>query len=120
LRVIGIGVSEVTRAGATAMEIRYFIGSRAATAKEYGQALRNHWSIENNLHWQLDATFQEDKNRVSKRHGAENLALMRRLALSLLKQHPDKRSLACKRLLAPWTQSFWPRFSVAIGISGKL
>jgi predicted transposase YbfD/YdcC len=119
LRVIGICVSEVTRAGVTAMEVRYFIGSRAATAKEYGQALRDHWSIENNLHWQLDVTFQEDKNRVSKRHGAENLALMRRLALSLLKQHPDKRSLACKRLLAALDPEFLAEVLRGDGISGK-
>jgi len=64
--------------------------------------------------------FKRIRNRVSKRHGAENLALMRRLALSLLKQHPDKRSLACKRLLAALDPEFWPRFSVAMGISGKL
>lgn len=120
LRVIGICVSEVTRAGATATEIRYFIGSRKAKAKVYGQALRNHWGIENNLHWQLDVTFQEDKNRVSKRHGAENLALMRRLALSLLKQHPDKRSLACKRLLAALNPQFLAEVLRGDGSSDKL
>jgi predicted transposase YbfD/YdcC len=120
LRVIGSCVSEVTRAGITTLEIRYFIGSRAATAKDYGQALRNHWSIENNLHWQLDVTFQEDKNRVRKRHSAENLALVRRLALSLLKQHPDKRSLACKRLLAALDPEFLAAVLRGDGISGKL
>jgi len=54
----------------------------------------------------MDVTFAEDGNRVSKRHGAENLALVRRLALGLLKQHPDKRSIACKRLRAALEPAF--------------
>jgi hypothetical protein len=63
---------------------------------------------------------QVPKNRVSKRHGAENLALLRRLALSLLKQHPDKRSLACKRLLAALDPEFLAEVLRGDGISGKL
>ena len=59
-----------------------------------------HWGIENKLHWTLDVIFAEDQNRVSKRHGAENLAACRRVALSLLKQHPDKKSISCKRVRA--------------------
>jgi predicted transposase YbfD/YdcC len=106
LHVIGLCVSERTVGAETTTEARYFIGSRKAKAKAYGQALRNHWHIENTLHWQLDVSFAEDKNRVSKRHGAENLALLRRLALSLLKQHPDKRSIACKRLASALNPSF--------------
>jgi predicted transposase YbfD/YdcC len=106
LTTIGLCYSERTLDGVTSEELRYFIGSRKASAKIYGQALRNHWGIENKLHWQLDVTFNEDKNRVSKRHGAENLALVRRLALSLLQQHPDKRSLPCKRLLAAFDPAF--------------
>ena len=81
-------------------EARYFIGSRKTGASVYGDAIRDHWSIENNLHWQLDITFHEDANRVQKRHGAANLALVRRLALSLLKGHPGARSMACKRFAA--------------------
>jgi predicted transposase YbfD/YdcC len=100
LTTIGFCYSERTVGGVTGEELRYFIGSKKASAKFYGMGLRNHWGIENKLHWQLDVSFNEDKSRVSKRHGAENLALVRRLALGLLKQHPDKRSLACKRLLA--------------------
>ena len=106
LRAIGLCVSEVLRDGAISHEVRYFIGSRKARAKVYGQALRNHWGIENNLHWQLDVSFAEDKSRVSKRNGAANLASVRRLALCLLKQHPDNRSIACKRLLAALDPNF--------------
>lgn len=106
LTSIGFCYSERTVDGVTSEELRYFIGSKKASAKVYGNALRNHWGIENQLHWQLDVGFDEDKNRVSKRHGAENLALLRRLALSLLKQHPNKRSLKCKRLLAALDPTF--------------
>jgi len=106
LRVIGMCHHECLRDGKQTLETRFFIGSRKASARVYGKALRNHWGIENGLHWQLDVTFGEDRNRVSKRHGAENLALVRRLTLSLLKQHPDKRSIACKRLQAALNPAF--------------
>jgi predicted transposase YbfD/YdcC len=106
LTTIGFCYSERTVDGVTSEESRYFIGSKKISAKVYGNALRNHWGIENQLHWQLDVCFDEDKNRVSKKHGAENLALVRRLALSLLKQHPDKRSIKCKRLLAALDPGF--------------
>jgi predicted transposase YbfD/YdcC len=106
LQVIGMCYCETEREGTIGSEVRYFVGSRKASAKVYGNALRKHWTIENNLHWQLDVTFGEDSNRVSKRHGAENLALVRRLALSLLKQHSDSRSIACKRLLAALDPGF--------------
>jgi predicted transposase YbfD/YdcC len=106
LTTVGFCYSERTVAGVTSEEVRYFIGSKKASAKVYGEALRNHWRIENTLHWQLDMSFDEDNNRVSKRHGAENLALIRRLALSLLKLHPSKSSIACKRLQAALDTDF--------------
>jgi predicted transposase YbfD/YdcC len=120
LRVIGMCCSETIHDGKTSSEVRFFIGSRKAGAKVYGKALRNHWGIENTLHWQLDVSFDEDKNRVSKRHGAENLALVRRLALSLLKQHPDKRSIACKRLLAALNPAFLEEVLCGVGNTGKV
>src|SRR4051794_36006362 len=99
-------VSERTVKGKRSEEVRYFIGSRVMSARQYGGALRGHWGIENNLHWQLDVTFGEDANRVQRRHGAENLALVRRLALTLLKRHPGTESIACKRLSAALDTSF--------------
>lgn len=121
LRVIGICVSERTVTGhEPTTETRYFIGSRQASAKIYGRALRHHWGIENNLHWQLDVSFGEDNNRVSKRHGAENLAVLRRLALTLLKQHPDKRSIACKRLAAALNTAFLQEVLRGAGGSAKV
>ena len=84
----------------TTTEVCYFIGSRKMAARRYLAALRNHWGIENNLHWQLDVTFHEDASRVENRHGAENLSLFRKLALSLLKQNPRQETMARKRKAA--------------------
>lgn len=106
LKVIGMCVARRVVKDKESVEVRYFIGSRLASAKKYGITLRGHWGIENNLHWQLDVSFDEDSNRVSKRHGAENLALLRKLALTLLKRHPEKRSIACKRLIAAINPTF--------------
>lgn len=107
LRVVGMCVRErqVGTAEAT-VETSDFIGSKVMSAQSYGKVLRNHWGIENNLHWQLDVSFAEDANRVTKRHGAENLALLRKLALMLLKRHPSKRSIVGKQ----WQAALNPQF----------
>lgn len=106
VRAVGMSVSERTVDGVTTGAVRYFILSRRASAKQFASLVRSHWTIENQLHWQLDVTFGEDDNRVSVRHGAENLALLRKLALSLLKREPSKRSLKCKRLRAAMTTDY--------------
>lgn len=106
LKVIGMCISEREVQGKWSEEVRYFIGSRKMSAQEYGTAIRNHWGIENNLHWQLDITFGEDANRVQHRHGAENLGLVRRLAVALLKRHPSEASMKCKRLAAAYSTDF--------------
>jgi len=106
LRVVGVCYSERTVQGQTSFETRYFIGSKKARARYYGSALRNHWRIENNLHWQLDVSFDEDRNQTASRHGAANLALVRKLALTLLKRHPGKGSLRNKRQQAGWDTDF--------------
>jgi predicted transposase YbfD/YdcC len=100
LTVIGMCYSERTVGEKTTEELRLFIGSRHASAKVYGAALRGHWGIENNQHWQLDVTFAEDQSRIQQRNAAQNMALLRKWALSLLKQHPDKHSIAVKRFHA--------------------
>jgi len=106
LTVVGCCESERTIKGKTSTEVRYFIGSRSANAKAYGAALRNHWSIENNLHWQLDVSFKEDESGIENRNAAENFAMLRKIALMLLKRHPDKQSIATKRLQAGWNTDF--------------
>ncbi len=103
---VGLCYRERTVNGETSTEVRYFIGSRAMAARGYAQALRGHWGIENQLHWQLDVSFHEDASRVENRHGAANLAALRKLALSLLKQNPQKDSMARKRKLAAMSTDF--------------
>src|SRR6516225_7314562 len=106
LTTLGLCYSERTVKGGTTTECRFFIGDKRASAKYYACGLRHHWGIENNLHWQLDVNFAEDDNRVQKRNAAENLALLRRLTLSLLKAHPSKDSIAKKRFAAALDPSF--------------
>lgn len=119
LTTIGMCYRERTVAGKTTCEARYFIGSKRANAKYYGTGLRKHWGIENQLHWQLDVTFAEDANRVTKRHAAENLALLRRLTLSLLLAHPAKLSVAKKRFAAALDTDFLEEILHAPGILEK-
>jgi predicted transposase YbfD/YdcC len=119
LTTIGMCYSERIVNGVKSEESRYFIGSRKASAKVYGKALREHWGIENSLHWQLDVTFDEDRNRVSKRNGAENLALLRRLTLSLLQAHPAKLSIAKKRFAAAINPDFLDEILRGDGVLGK-
>ena len=68
--------------------------------------MRNHWGIENNLHWQLDVSFGEDSSRIQERHAAENFGVLRKNALSLLKRNPTKTSIARKRKAAALDTAF--------------
>lgn len=106
LTVIGLCYSERTVGGKTSDELRLFIGSRKASARVYGEALRGHWGIENNLHWQLDVTFSEDDSSIQNRNAAQNVALLRKWALGLLKRHPGKDSIATKRYKAALSPAF--------------
>jgi len=106
LCVVGHCYSERTEGGQTSTEDRYFIGSQDADARHYGRALRGHWRIENCLHWQLDVTFREDESRIRDRNAAQSFALLRRVALGLLKRHPGKGSIATKRFSAALDESF--------------
>ena len=106
-------------AGKTTAEARYFIGSKRASAQYYGSGLRSHWGIENTLHWHLDVTFGEDRNRVQRRNAAENLALLRRLTLSLLQAHPEKLSIAKKRFAAALDPNFLEEILRGDGILGN-
>jgi predicted transposase YbfD/YdcC len=106
LKVIGMCYSERTVQGKTSEEARYFIGSKKASARYYAQALRDHWRIENCLHWQMDVSFREDENRTRERNAAQNMALLRRLAVTLLKRTPTPGSIANKRLQAAWDTDF--------------
>jgi predicted transposase YbfD/YdcC len=119
LSVIGMCMRERLVQGECSQEVHYFMGSRRMSAQKYGETLRGHWGIENNLHWQLDVMFAEDGNRVQRRHGAQNLALLRRLALTLLKRHGGKESMACKRYMAALDPTFLEEILAAGCNSGK-
>lgn len=88
-------------------ETGYFLSSHAAPAAIFLNAVRQHWSIENQLHWSLDVTFREDHNQTREGFAAENLALIRRLALILLKRETSvKVGLQAKRLRAGWHNDY--------------
>jgi len=100
LSAVGITISErVDSQGRQSMETRYYILSRLVTAQEFATAVRGHWGIENNLHWQLDVSFREDECRVRRDHGPANLSVIRRFALGLLKRETScRKGIEIKRL----------------------
>ena len=91
------------------IERRYFIGSLPGDdAERFLQATRDHWRIENCLHWTLDVTFREDQARARTKNAAENLAALRRFALNLLKNETSEKKLSIrsKRLMAGWSGNY--------------
>jgi len=106
LTTVGMCLRERTLNGKTTEETHYFIGSGRLGARKAAKALRGHWGIENNLHWQLDVHFGEDKSRIQERNAARNFASMRKLALCVLKRHPAQRSIPRKRKMAAQNPEF--------------
>jgi len=101
LESIGMAENETLRNGKVTIERRYFISSLLTDAKTFGHAVRSHWGIENSLHWVLDMSFREDESRIRKNNGAENFAVIRHLALNLLKKETThKRGMKGKRYKA--------------------
>ena len=93
--------------GITKQQTRYFISSLRAEAKHQGQIIRGHWGIENRLHWQLDVTFREDYSRVRKDNGAENLSVLRRSTINILRSDEgSKISLKRRRLRASMNRDY--------------
>ncbi len=88
--------------GVGSAEVSYFLSSLRPNARRIGTAIRGHWSIENGLHWVLDVVFREDARRLYDRTAAENVALLNRLALSLLRGDAGKGSMKVKRKRAGW------------------
>jgi predicted transposase YbfD/YdcC len=95
------------RDGKDCTEIRYYILSKYLSGRRFAGAVRDHWSIENRLHWQLDVTFQEDQCRLRKGHANTNFSILRRTALSLLKNNSTlKIGIKNKRLTAAWDETY--------------
>ena len=86
--------------------VRYFLLSKYVSAKRLLAIVRSHWGIENQLHWVLDVVMNEDRNRARKDHAPQNLATLRRLALNILRAHPDDKSMRRKIKRAGWDDAF--------------
>jgi predicted transposase YbfD/YdcC len=106
MKSIGLATLVCTRDGHETGETRYYISSLPVGVKRFAHAVRSHWSIENNCHWSLDMTFREDASRIRAPQMRENFAWLNRFALSLLKQHPGKDSIAMKRRACGWSDEF--------------
>jgi predicted transposase YbfD/YdcC len=98
-----------TANGKTSVERHYYIASLDArrSAKRLAEYVRGHWSVENNLHWQLDVSFNEDRRRIRKDHGAENYSRLCRISLNLLgKEKTNKVGIAIKRHTCGWDNDY--------------
>ena len=107
LKAIGIAISYTQRDGKRCHEARYYILSRYLSGKRFVEAVRGHWGIENSLHWQLDVTFQEDQCPIRKGHADANFSILRRTALSMLKNDSThKVGVKNKRLMAALDEGY--------------
>lgn len=101
LRSVAMVEAEREVEGRVSREVRYYLSSLAVNAKQMQEIVRGHWAIENSCHWLLDVVFGEDNCRVRVGHAAQNLALVRKLALSMLSREKScKRGVKVKRFKA--------------------
>lgn len=106
LRSIGQVIRTVQRGGEESCEVSYYITSLPAKVRLFCDSVRNHWRIENELHWVMDVVFGEDASRIRDGHAAENMSFLRRFVISLLKQDTSRDSLKRKRKKAGWNTDF--------------
>jgi predicted transposase YbfD/YdcC len=106
LAMIGMVEAEVERDGQTRRSQRYYLSSAGLDAAAFAEAVRAHWGIENGVHWVLDTAFDEDRARNRKDHGPENLAILRKLALNVLRNARPTISIRRKRKRSGWSDEF--------------
>jgi predicted transposase YbfD/YdcC len=106
LRTIAVVTSLCIRDGKQTAEVRYYISSLAMDVERLARAVRGHRGIENGCHWILDVTYREDESRIREETLRENFAWLNRFTLSLLKQHPDRTSIAMKRRSCGWNDDY--------------
>jgi len=106
LQSIGMVESERQIGTKTSQKTRYFITSRTADVRAFATRVRGHWQIENQLHWRLDVIFAEDDAHIRVNHGPENMAVLRHMAINLLKHEPSPLSIQSKRLQAACTNEY--------------
>ena len=106
LKSVGVAVRWHEEKGEEVCDVRHFISSLPVGAKEFARAVRQHWGIENGCHHTLDVTFREDHSRIRGPQIRVNYAWLNRLTLSLLKQHPGKDTIAMKRRICAWNETY--------------
>ena len=107
--ITSVGLVESHRevGGAVSSEQRFFLTSLPCDAVRFAQAVREHWGVENALHWVLDVSFREDDCRIRQGNGAQNMAVLRHMALNLLQQESGhKRGIKARRKRAGWDRDY--------------
>jgi predicted transposase YbfD/YdcC len=100
-------IRTVNGSGKVEREVRYFLSSCADAPEVLAKAIRQHWGIENSLHWVLDVTFREDECRVRDRTAVRNFALLRKIAINLVRRHQNSSaSLRGRRKMAGWNNAY--------------
>ena len=108
MKSFAVIASERTIKGKTTIEHRFYISSLPADAARLNQAVRQHWRVENSLHWCMDVAFGDDQMRARTGNAAHNFAVMRHLALNLIRLDPVKRKggLKVRRLIAATSDAY--------------
>jgi predicted transposase YbfD/YdcC len=114
MKTIGVAIRISKTGDQETSDVRHYISSTKMGVRRFAERVRGHWGIENTLHWCLDVTFREDESRLRNRHAADNLAWLKRFAISLLKQQTDKESVAMRRRMAGWNPDY---LAQVLGIS---